>query len=354
MNNDLNSINILFIADFFFFKNINNKAYYNFINYIANNTYHNVKIIYTDHNRDDAENEIVSFNPNIIIFFEINAFQHHTKNFGFVFELNIPTYIFLDDSYYISSITSKCEYVNLCRGIIFWYKSKKIINSYKKKYPTKHILNLDSRYVNTDVYKDWGYQKDIDILVYGNIYSVYDYKNEEIESIQDYIKKYEINTNTIIDNKIDFYPLRRKLVDIFQKYSNKFTIVMLDSSSTHNSTIVNEELSKLINRSYLTLACSSIADVLLHKYLEISSSRSLILGNYPSEYKELFDGNIIEVNEFMNEEEIIEIIDNALNDKIKLKQMSDMLYEKIRLDHNLEKAVDNFNNIIIDIIEKNL
>ena len=217
-NNDSNRKNILFIADYFFFKNINNKAYYNFINYIANNSYHNVKIIYTDHNKEDALKETVSFNANIIIFFEINAFQHHTKNFSFVFKLNIPTYIFLDDSYYISSITSKCEYVNSCTGIIFWYKNKKIINSYKKKFPTKHILNFDSRYVNTDVYKDWGYQKDIDILVYGNIYSIYDYKNEEIETIQDYIKEYETTMNTIIDSKIDFYPLRRKLVDIFQKF----------------------------------------------------------------------------------------------------------------------------------------
>jgi hypothetical protein len=32
----------------------------------------------------------------------------------------------------------------------------------------------------------------------------------------------------------------------------------------------------VINQSYLTISCSSIADVLLHKHLEISASKSVI------------------------------------------------------------------------------
>jgi hypothetical protein len=102
----------------------------------------------------------------------------------------------------------------------------------------------------------------------------------------------------------------------------------------------------LINQSYLTVSCSSIADVLLHKHLEIPASKSVILGSYPTEYSYLFKGNVIEVNEFMDDEEILNIIDEALKDKQKLLDISESFYKKIHEDHNLSKACENFNEIL--------
>jgi spore maturation protein CgeB len=106
----------------------------------------------------------------------------------------------------------------------------------------------------------------------------------------------------------------------------------------------------VINQSYLTISCSSIADVLLHKHLEISASKSVILGNYPSDYKDLFDGNIVEVNEFMSDDEILSIIDNALINKDKLEEMADRIYDKVRNEHSLDKALESFNYIIKQVI----
>ena len=336
---------IIFIADNYFYKYSTGKTPSNFANYIVNNSNNYIKLIYTDSDINISHNEILEINPDLIIVLEINSFQENTKKFKFIFELNKPVYIFLDDSYYITTITSQCPYVNLCNGIIFWYKNEKINNSYRIKFPDKKILNFNSRYVNTEIYKDYKLDKKYDILLYGTRNFLYNYKNEELETIQNYIKNYEEKTNTIINDKINFYPLRNRLENILVKLSNKYSIKILPEF-TYHAQIVNEELSRLINQSYLTISCPSIADVLLHKFLEISASKSVILGNYPSNYKDLFEGNIIEVNEYMSDEEIIDIIDNALSDKNKLNEISERLYNKIHEEHNLDKAVNDFNKII--------
>jgi hypothetical protein len=341
---------IIFIADYYYYKKATGKTSFNFINYIADNSDHYIKIFYTDYNEYLSYNEILEINPDLIIVFEINAFQENTKKFKFIYSLNKPVYVFLDDSYYISSLTHNCEYMNLCNGIIFWYNNERINNSYKIKYPNKKILNFNSRYVNTNIYKDYKLDKKYDILLYGTRNFLYNYKNEELETIQNYIKKYEEKTNIIVNEKFNFYPLRNKLENIIIKLQNKYNIKILQEFTIDEAIFVNEELSKLINESYLTIACPSIADVLLHKHLEITASKSVILGNYPSDYKDLFEGNIIEVNEFMTEDEIINIIDNALSNKDKLNEMSERLYNKVHNEHNLEKAQESFNNVIEDIL----
>jgi hypothetical protein len=149
---------------------------------------------------------------------------------------------------------------------------------------------------------------------------------------------------------MDFYPLRTKLENIIVN-SKKYNVMILEQATLHTSKYANEELSKLINQSYLTIACPSIADVLLHKYFEISASKSVVLGSYPSQYKELFDGNIIKVDEFMMDDEIIKIIDDALNDKKKLSEMCERLHNKVHLEHNLNNAIDDFDTIIDAILK---
>ena len=76
------------------------------------------------------------------------------------------------------------------------------------------------------------------------------------------------------------------------------------------------------------------------------------MGDIPSDYAELFNGNIVEVNEFMSEEEIINIIDDALSNKDNLNIMSERLYEKIHTEHNFDKAINDFNNIF-EILQSN-
>jgi len=342
--------NIVFIVDCIFYKWSFGKASNNFVNYLTKSKEYEIKLFYTDEDTIVVQNQINELKPKLIIVFEINCFQQQTKKFNFIFNLNIPIYLFLDDTYYISSLTANCEYTKLVNGFIFWYKNDMIKKSYEIKYPLKNIMNISSRYVNIDIYKDYKLPKIYDILLYGTRNFSFDYKNEELIPIQQWISKYENINNVIINDKINFYPLRNKLENILKNNLHKYNIKILDESTIIRAKIANEKLSRLINQSYLTIACSSIADVLLHKHMEISASNSVILGSYPSDYKDLFDGNIVELNEFMSDDEILAIIDNALQNKVKLEEMADRLYDKVRADHNLDKAVESFNNLIKKVL----
>ena len=84
----------------------------------------------------------------------------------------------------------------------------------------------------------------------------------------------------------------------------------------------------------------------MHKFLEISASNSTIIGKCPSDYIDLFEENMINVDEFMSDETIIQIIDNALNDKSRLLEMSKILCETVHRDHNLTEALINFDEIL--------
>ena len=341
--------NIILIPDDHFFKNHHTTVRIDMLNSIKNNNLeYNVTIIYSDHDINDAINIISNLQPKLIIFMDINCFRDNSKRFDFVFNLNIPIYIFIEDTYYITT-TSSCPYVNKCNGIIFWYKNELLIKSYKKFFPYKTITNVDSRFINTNIYKDYKLEKKYDILLYGSRNFCYPYRQQNLESVQNYIKKYEEFNNCNVDlyTKLDIYLLRTKLENILIKHSHKYNLKFCPIQGDY---VFNEELSKLINQSYLTIVCSTICDVMVFKHLEIAASKSVILGSYPSDYKDLFEGNIVKVNEFMNEEEIINIIDNALSNKDKLNEMSERLYNKVHNEHNLQKAQESFNNLFSELI----
>jgi hypothetical protein len=349
-------MNIVFIARSQFYRNTNTFVSNDFIKSLTKNEKYNIFLFWDDTDLNHVKGEIERLSPKLIILFEINNVSDTIKPYHhYIYSMGIPMFLFLEDTYCITSNTSKCQFTNLVNGLIFWYKSKSVVESYKRVFPNKYITNMHSRYVNTDRYKDYKLEKKYDILLYGTRNFQYPYKGEKLDSIQNYVQKYEEYTNAIITNntRIDFYPLRRKMEDILKKLTNKYKIYILPETSILDpkiSNIGNEELSILINQSYLCVACPGIADVMMHKFMEIAASKSVILGRYPSDYEELFKHNIIEVNEFMEEDEIIKIIDNALNNKDKLIEMSNHLYNKLHEEHNLNKACEDFTQVLDNIL----
>lgn len=341
---------ILFIPDNHFFRDHHTTVRYDLLNSIKNdNTKYDITIIYSDYikNIDDI-NYIINIKPELVIFFDINSFRENSTKFDFLFHLNIPVYIFIEDTYYINT-TKSCPYVNKTNGIIFYYKNEALKRSYKKHFPNKRIFDLDSRFVNTDIYKDYNLEKKYDILLYGSRNFYNNYKSQDLEPIQNYINKYEEFYNVKLNNEsqIDIYQLRTKLENILIKHKDRYNIKICPIQGDY---AYNEELSKLINQSYLTIVCSTIVDVMVFKHLEIPASKSVILGNYPSDYKELYENNIILVDEFMSEEQILNIIDEALKNKDKLLKMANELYIKVHTEHNLKKAQENFNKLLDDIL----
>ena len=87
--------------------------------------------------------------------------------------------------------------------------------------------------------------------------------------------------------------------------------------------------------------------------METAASYSAILGNIPSDYEELFKNNIVEVTEWMCDEEILSIIDKALEDKEKLWKMTQRLGDRVHSEYNLDVAVKNIDKVFDNILNIN-
>ena len=86
------------------------------------------------------------------------------------------------------------------------------------------------------------------------------------------------------------------------------------------------------------------------KYLEIAGSYSGILGNIPSDYEDLFKNNIVEVTEWMSDEEILNIIDKSLEDKQKLQEMISKLGDRIHNEYSLKESVKDMDEVYDEIL----
>jgi len=301
------------------------KNYHDLINYYINNSKNDIKYFYTDIRFHTKIYKLLKYwKPELIGFFDVDIIRFGEK-FDYLFNKNIPVYSVSEDMHWGFEKMKKCLYINKCFSLIKFDKSIKIINEYQNYFKDKYITYFDSRFLNMKKFKNYNLEKKYDILIYGN-------------------RRYSV------------YPLRGYLNDILIKYQNKYKIKILRNSGSFSANKrklpINEELSKLINQSYLTVASSSVKDVLLQKYIEISASYSCILGNIPSDYKNLFTGNIIEININMTEKEIIDIIDKALSNKKKLLEMTNRLHEIIIKEHNLDCGVKNFDKVFENILYK--
>jgi hypothetical protein len=339
-------MNILIIAAPDFYRDASNKNYNSLLEYYKKNSINNITITWTD----KRDRTILNDKYDIIIFFDIDTIRFGLK-FKQLFNRNIPICSSSIDYFYLNQCVN-CKYINKCDAILFLYKSKLIINSYKNAFPNKIICNINSRYINTEIFQNYNLNKQYDILIYGNRNHIN--KIEEHYPDQEYKKKWEDFNNKKLDDKHYFYPLRIRIEKLLLKNKHKYNLLILPNSGGIGCKpkYANKKLAELINQSYLCLATSSRADILMHKYLEISASYSTILGNIPSDCEDLFKDNIVEINEWMSDDEILEIIDNALADKNKLLEISKKLGDIVHNEHNLDYATKDFDTKFKYIVEK--
>ena len=283
-------------------------------------------------NIKQLDDYIQKYNIKIIIQFCI-GFTTYYKEIG---RNNIHHYVYILDNHYYNTN-------NNIKDIILPYKNNLIVNSY----PNKNILNFNSRYFDNKIYKDYKLEKKYDILIYGAREFYYKITHNKLKIIENYKKEYKEQYQKECPDKIDFYELRTKLEKILMKYKHKYNIrILTNGNNMKPYTITGIELSKIINQSYLTVCCSSVCDFLFYKHLEIPASNSVILGDYPSDYEEIFKNNIVKIDKYMGEDEIINIIDDALSDKKGLLEKSQRLHDIIHKEHCLEKSIDDFKSII--------
>jgi hypothetical protein len=336
-------MNIILIAENNHYRDWKGKTYYDILTHYTKNSNNKVTLFFTDENY--SPEIIKNFNPDIIIHFETNVLGYAKQ---FIFNLNIPVFYCGLDLYYLD-ICKKCNNIQQCAGIIQFSKSIDLENSYKRVFPDKIMNHFSGRFINSNIYKNYNEPKKYDVLIYGTR----NYLNniEEHDADQQYKLNYDSFYGTSPNNKCNFYPLRTKIERIVN--SQKYRICIVQEACIYDAPVANEELSRLINQSHLTLACRTRADIAMSKYFEIAASYSAILGDIPSDYVDLFKGNIVEVTEWMSDDKIIQIIDKALEDKEKLWEMTQRLGDRVHKEYNLEAGTKNMDEVIEQCVNLN-
>jgi len=336
-------MNILFICCSSRYECVN-ETYKNIVETYTNKGKYTAKIIYTDNTF--TEKEFCKYNPDLVIFFDIDEIRFGNK-FNFVFSK--PVFVCSLDYFYFG-ICSNCKWIRKCSGIITFPNQEKIMNSYRNIFPNKKIFSFNGRFFNNSIYKNYNLEKKYDILIYGTRHFLNNIEPHFAD--QEYKKKWEKHNNKLLPKKYHFYPLRVRIENLLLKHTNKYKIkILMPSGSLGAKKNVNEKLSELINSSWMTLCTSSRCDILMDKYIESAASYSAILGNIPSDYTHIFKNNIIEITEWMSDEEILSIIDTALENKEKLKEIINKTATIVENSFDLNNAVKNMDNVFDEILK---
>ena len=156
-----------------------------------------------------------------------------------------------------------------------------LLSSYKEHFPNKIIKSFKGRFINSDRFQRYPkYKKQYDILIYGSRGKSVKEPNSnawiganEIEKHNADIK-YKLeweqhNKKTLPENWL-FYPLRVRIEELLLKHPDKYRLYIVPNACIFNAPVANEDLSKLINMSWLTMSTCSRADIPMAKYFEIT------------------------------------------------------------------------------------
>jgi glycosyltransferase involved in cell wall biosynthesis len=147
--------------------------------------------------------------------------------------------------------------------------------------------------VDTEIFRDYGFEKDTDIILYGAL-------------------------------NPDYYPFRARLAELLSRQRGlSFRHIphpgYYPPTEALQSVISGEKLSREINRSWIGIATSSIYRCLLEKFLEISASGALVAGDMPDSAHEVFCSDCVDLQRDDSDDVIISKLRDALADKDRLR-----------------------------------
>ena len=163
-------------------------------------------------------------------------------------------------------------------GRYWWWKRDKIVRVH-----VPHCADVTTYY-------DYGLDKDIDILVAGNL--------------NDY-----------------YYPFRYRLRGLalgwFRKRGYRVTVLRHPGYTLppRAGTVVGQEFAKILNRTKLVFTCSMRYNYALAKYSEIALCKSLAVGALPGGRKEFFRETILNVEPWMTDAQITRVVEDVLDDE---------------------------------------
>lgn len=310
-------MNLVIIANFNGLKNRPDKLDYNFFEHLKKNSKNKITLC------ENVQNEIKKNvkNDSILIVFSCapELTEYANIKIYYIYDINCTC------KYGCDGTTKKCKFENQKIYIeqnnfnYIWYKYETPITKRLEKigfncYKFPHMI------FDSNIHKDYNLEKKYDILFYGATYP-------------------------------EAYPFRNRLYYILQKNSDKFNILFLPYTKKHPEKMISGiELNKLISQSWMTCACCAINSSLVAKYYEIGLGGSVVLGDYPEyETEQYLKENMIYIDRSMTDDEIIDIIKKALDDKKKLNEYSSNTKEYIGKNYMYSNGVDRFDNFFTNL-----
>ena len=328
--NDRNSIynssdrEILVIGEFNLLKKRMDKNIYNFYNYLKNNS--SYKLIFIDRNTENfvvnssifdvIEHFCSTKNPIVLSLVYDNPDKSLVSNLDLYNNIKIFD---IEDCYNIEglvSVINKYKYTHVL------YKYNCIQQNYIiNQFPNIQFIHFPHYIDNTIFYKNNNVKKDIDVLLYGNTSSFYPFRNKLLEILSD---------NKLFNFKYLEFP------------------GFGDIEECKYNPIIGKELSSYINRAKITICTCSMFNYFIKKYIEIPMSGSVLCGNYPNTEKQIYQDNIILLDDNWDKETILNHINMYLKQSDKLNIMKENSYI-ISQNYTYLKGLQHFNNIIKNI-----
>lgn len=232
--------------------------------------------------------------------------------------IKIKIGIWIEDCQYVDFLS---PYINDINFVILSIKHNKIAKQYYIKNNNLHIYHMD-HFIDDNIFKDYYLPKKYDIILYGYINNIYSF--------------------------------RGRLLNILSKNKDKFKFKYIKHPGYHNNNnnnnITGKNLSKLLNQSYLTICTKSNYDMMLKKYLESSFSNSMPCGDIPTDYREILEDKMVEINDNMRDDEILLKIIKSLHNKEKLMIDTIILKKRLCNKYNYINGFRRFAYIINKII----
>jgi hypothetical protein len=320
---------------------------YHMVKYIADRSDGEIRLVM---DCDLQESDITEFNPDIVFSFNCACLKD-PRILNYLGDRHtIPFCLIIDDAFYFDAISAQIP--QRCDAIVLLVKWKTLTDQYRRHFPHKLVTNLSSRYVDVTQFHPLNVEKEFDIFFYGTDNAVTKVPLNDIDH-QYFNDAWKHRNNTeLVPESYNFYPLRKRLRDLILTQEKYRTNILTPQGSWFPVPPVRRGiLCEAINKSRLVICTRARSDTLLKKFLEVSASGSVILGNYPSDYKDLFENNIVEVHDDMSDQEILDIIDCALADPDTLHAKGLQLSKQVREEHNYECAYTDFLQISRQIID---
>jgi hypothetical protein len=303
---------ILYLFDKKYWENRMDRNRFHSIDAISKHK--NVELIKNGPGWSDFENakQIVDkYNPDLIIWYK------PLDIVGFENIENIPKCLRYNEMYDIEWTTK--EIVESGSSLIICHHENDIKNY-------KHLKNVkfyhNPHCSEENIFKNYNEEKLYDVLLVGNLDPF-------------------------------FYPLRSR----FKKLLNQLEIAGIKTKILkhpgYTITDVEEQtinFAKEINRSKITITCSSRFKYALSKYSEIPLCGSLLIADIPDEDVDWYKQWIVEINDKMSDLEIVDIIKHYINHdeerEKKIKKSIELNLQSRTQKHYAEKFVNIFHEYL--------